>query len=58
MVEAASASETSVKFNQITRHNIPEDSHLHINWDLILWFIVAFINTSRITGNCTEQIPY
>jgi hypothetical protein len=29
MMEAASASETSVNFYQTTRRNIPEDSHLH-----------------------------
>jgi hypothetical protein len=29
MMEAASTSETSVNFYQITRHNNPEDSHLH-----------------------------
>jgi hypothetical protein len=28
MMEAASTSETSVKFYQTTRHNNPEDSHL------------------------------
>jgi hypothetical protein len=28
MMEAASTSETSVNFYQITRRNIPEDSHL------------------------------
>jgi hypothetical protein len=29
MMEAASTSEMSVNFYQITRHNNPEDSHLH-----------------------------
>jgi hypothetical protein len=29
MLEAASTSETSVNFYQITRGNNPEDSHLH-----------------------------
>jgi hypothetical protein len=29
IIEAASTSETSVKFYQITRRNNPEDSHLH-----------------------------
>jgi hypothetical protein len=29
MMEAASTSETSVKFYQTARLNIPEDSHLH-----------------------------
>jgi hypothetical protein len=29
MMEAVSTSETSVSFYQTTRHNIPEDSHLH-----------------------------
>jgi hypothetical protein len=29
MMEAANTSETSVNFYQTTRHNIPEDSHLH-----------------------------
>jgi hypothetical protein len=29
MMEAASTSETSVKFHQTTRRNNPEDSHLH-----------------------------
>jgi hypothetical protein len=28
-MEAASTSETSVKFYQTARHNNPEDSHLH-----------------------------
>jgi hypothetical protein len=31
MMEAAKTSETSVNFQQITRRNIPEDSHLHEN---------------------------
>jgi hypothetical protein len=31
MMEAASASETSVNFYQTTRRNNPEDSHLHIS---------------------------
>jgi hypothetical protein len=30
MIEAASISEKSVNFNQTTRRNNPEDSHLHI----------------------------
>jgi hypothetical protein len=30
MMEAVSSSETSVNIYQTTRHNIPEDSHLHI----------------------------
>lgn len=29
LMEAASASETSIKFHQTTRRNIPEDSHLY-----------------------------
>jgi hypothetical protein len=29
MMDAASTSETSVNFYKTTRHNIPEDSHLH-----------------------------
>jgi hypothetical protein len=29
MMKAVSTSETSVNFNQITRCNIPSDSHLH-----------------------------
>jgi hypothetical protein len=29
MMEAVSTSETSVNFYETTRHNIPEDSHLH-----------------------------
>jgi hypothetical protein len=29
MMEAASTSETSVKFYKTTRHNIPEDGQLH-----------------------------
>jgi hypothetical protein len=29
MMEAVSTSETSVNIRQITRRNIPEDSHLH-----------------------------
>jgi hypothetical protein len=29
IMEAISTSETSVNFYQITRRNIPEDSHLH-----------------------------
>jgi hypothetical protein len=29
MMEAASTTETSVNFYQTTRHNNPEDSHLH-----------------------------
>jgi hypothetical protein len=29
MMEAANTSETSVSFYQTSRHNIPEDSHLH-----------------------------
>jgi hypothetical protein len=29
MIQAASTSETSVNFYQITLHNNPEDSHLH-----------------------------
>jgi hypothetical protein len=29
MMEAVSISETSVNFYEITRHNIPENSHLH-----------------------------
>jgi hypothetical protein len=29
MIEAASTSETSENFYQTTRHNNPEDSHLH-----------------------------
>jgi hypothetical protein len=29
MMEASRTSETSVNFYQTTRHNIPEDSHLH-----------------------------
>jgi hypothetical protein len=29
MMEAASASETLVNFYQTTRHNNPEESHLH-----------------------------
>jgi hypothetical protein len=29
MMEAASTSETLLNFYQTTRHNIPEDSHLH-----------------------------
>jgi hypothetical protein len=28
-MEAARTSETSVNFNQTTRHNIPEDNHLY-----------------------------
>jgi hypothetical protein len=31
MMEAASTSETSVNFYQTTRHNNPEDSHLHFD---------------------------
>jgi hypothetical protein len=31
MMDAANASETSVNFYQTTRHNNPEDSHLHIH---------------------------
>jgi hypothetical protein len=30
MMEAASTSETPVNFYQTTRHNNPEDIHLHI----------------------------
>jgi hypothetical protein len=30
MIEAASTSETSANFDQTTRHNNPENSHLHI----------------------------
>jgi hypothetical protein len=29
MMEAASTSETSVRFYQTTRYSIPEDGHLH-----------------------------
>jgi hypothetical protein len=29
MMEAANTSETSVSFHQTTRHNFPEESHLH-----------------------------
>jgi hypothetical protein len=29
MMEAVSTSETSINFYQTTRHNNPEDSHLH-----------------------------
>jgi hypothetical protein len=29
LMEAVSTSETSVNFYQTTRHDIPEDSHLH-----------------------------
>jgi hypothetical protein len=28
-MEAANTSKTSVSFHQTTRHNVPEDSHLH-----------------------------
>jgi hypothetical protein len=31
IIEAVSASETSVNFYQTARRNIPEDSHLHSN---------------------------
>jgi hypothetical protein len=34
MLEAASTSETSVNFYHTTRHNIPEECHLHI----VSWF--------------------
>jgi hypothetical protein len=30
LIKAVSTSETSVNFYQTKRHNIPEDSHLHI----------------------------
>jgi hypothetical protein len=30
MMEAVTTFETSVNFYQTTRHNVPEDSHLHI----------------------------
>jgi hypothetical protein len=30
MMEAARTSETLVNFYQTTRHNVPEDSHLHL----------------------------
>jgi hypothetical protein len=30
MMEAVSTSETLVNFYQTIRHNVPEDSHLHI----------------------------
>jgi hypothetical protein len=36
MVEAQQTSETSVNFYDTTRHNIPEDSHLHTNKNLSL----------------------
>jgi hypothetical protein len=35
MMEAASTSEMSVNFYQTTRRNIPEDSHLYIQFSFI-----------------------
>jgi hypothetical protein len=34
MMEAASTSETSVNFYKTTRRNIPEDSHIHVMYQL------------------------
>jgi hypothetical protein len=36
LMEAVSSSETSVNIYQTTRHNIPEDSHLHVHIVLFL----------------------
>jgi hypothetical protein len=35
MMEAVSTSETSVNFYEITRRNIPEDSHLNVNFCIL-----------------------
>jgi hypothetical protein len=43
MMEAASTSETSVNFYQITRHNNPEDSHL-----LSVFFVVSLTTLSLL----------
>jgi hypothetical protein len=35
MAKAASTSEMSLNFYQTTWHNIPEDSHVHLNINLL-----------------------
>jgi hypothetical protein len=42
MMETVSTSETSLSFYQTTRHNIPEDSHLHthrreMNFEVLIY---------------------
>jgi hypothetical protein len=41
MMETVSPSETSINFNETTRHSIPDDSHLHSR-RIRLFFLLAF----------------
>jgi hypothetical protein len=43
MMEAASTSETSVKFYQTTRRNIPEDSHLRMLTRFMCLFMCMYV---------------